>query len=251
MEHILSKIKNSVCEKINIIPEGINRYQVFTPFTFDDGDNYVVILKIQNDNIIITDEGHTLMHLSYKLDINSFFKGNKNKILNSILNQFDLLLDDGEIKIISKIDNIGNAFYSFIQGIIKITDISYLSKEKSKSQFYDLFESFLTESFPKIHKNYTLSKDINKKYPVDFCLNNRPKPIFIFPILNDDKCKDVTVNLLKYEQWNIRFESIAVFENQEEINRKTLARFSDVCGKQFSSFDANKDRIKEYISMLI
>ena len=60
--------------------------------------------------------------------------------------------------------------------------------------------------------------------------------------------KDATIGLHQYERWNVPNTGVGVFENQEEINRKSLARFSDVCDKQFSNLATNKERLTKYLS---
>jgi hypothetical protein len=67
---------------------------------------------------------------------------------------------------------------------------------------------------------------------------------------NDTATRDATIKLLQFERWGLNFHSIGIFENQEEINRKVLARFSDVFEKQFSSLSAS-DRIAAYIKSLL
>jgi uncharacterized phage protein gp47/JayE len=61
--------------------------------------------------------------------------------------------------------------------------------------------------------------------------------------------KDATIGLHQYERWAVPHTGVGVFENQEEINRKSLARFSDVCDKQFSNLATNKERLAKYLSV--
>ena len=70
IENIERDFKQKVFEKINIKSEGINRYRVFTPFVFNDGDNLSIIIKKENGKLVLSDEGHTYMHLSYDLKDN-------------------------------------------------------------------------------------------------------------------------------------------------------------------------------------
>ena len=41
---------------------------MLTPFRFDDGDHFGIVLKKEGQGWILSDEANTLMHLSYQLD---------------------------------------------------------------------------------------------------------------------------------------------------------------------------------------
>ena len=69
MTRIEKQFREKVCKEIIITKDGIDRYYISTPFTFEDGDELVIILKKEKDKWILTDEGHTFMHLSYFIDI--------------------------------------------------------------------------------------------------------------------------------------------------------------------------------------
>lgn len=135
-----------------------------------------------------------------------------------------------------------------------LINIEYLSREHIRSTFMEDFTEFIQQFIPsdRLYINYFNEEhDPNRMYPVDFCINKMEKPVFLFGIPNNDKAKDVTVNILQYERWRLKFRPVAVFENQEEINRKVLARFSDVVDRQFSNLFSNKERIKDYIEEIM
>ena len=50
IEEIKHDFKDKVCDKISIINEGKNRYRIFTPFKFEDGDHLAIVLKHKGDN---------------------------------------------------------------------------------------------------------------------------------------------------------------------------------------------------------
>ena len=89
--------------------------------------------------------------------------------------------------------------------------------------------------------------DPEGKYAVDCRINGMPRPIFVHALLNDAQTRDATITLHQFEKWDVPFSSLAVFSDQESITRKVLARFSDVCDKQFSSLNSNQDRIERFI----
>ncbi len=246
--------KEKVCKEISLLPEGVNRFRVFTPFRFDDGDHLAFVLKKSGDDWVLSDEGHTFMHLSYKMDLKSLDKGTKAKIISNALSLFGISEQHGNLTTLVDVSDSGNIFYNYVQGLIKITDVTYLSRENVRSTFYEDFKTFIAEISPpeRIEFDYRdLDHDPEGMYRVDCRLNGMEKPLFIFAINHDAKCKDVTINLHQYENWKLYFRSVSIFEDQEEIGRPTLARFSDVSEKQFSSLYSNKDRIQRFIDDIV
>ena len=111
-------LRNSISEKISILEEGENKFRVFSPFYFDDGDRFSIVLKNENGNWILSDEGNTYMHLGLS-DL-------EQKIVFNTILRFDVEDKDGEIIIKIVGGNYGDAFYNFVQVLLGISFCTYI-----------------------------------------------------------------------------------------------------------------------------
>ena len=254
LETIELDFKAKVCEKIRLSGEGVDRFRVFTPFLFEDGDHLAIVLKRENSAWILSDEGHTYMHLTYDLDEKDLQRGTREKVITNALSMFRI--EDREGELLHRIANeqFGDALYSFIQALMKVTDVSFLSRERVRSTFLEDFRTMMEEAIPENRRTFDWNDpthDPQSMYTVDCRINGMARPLFVFALPNDDRVRDTTIALLQFERWRIPQRSLGIFADQESINRKVLARFSDVCEKQFSSLGANQDRIATYLREIL
>ena len=250
-ESILQSFKQTVCAEVRLVPEGINRYRIFSSFTFSDGDHLALVLKQDNSGWTLSDEGHTLMHLSYRMDISDIMQGNRGEIISNLLSFYGIDYQEG--KLIHPVPNeqYGDALFQMVQGLLRISDISFLSREMIRSTFKEDVLGYL-ESISDISGRFVRNwhdpeHDPEGQYRADGFLSTSHEPIVLFVLKNDDRVRDATINLLQYKKWGLQLHSLAILENQELINRKVLAKFSDVCDKMYSNYVGNKDRIGQYI----
>ena len=59
-----------------------------SPFTFPDGDHYPIYLsETTGGGVKLSDRGHTLMHVSYEHDVDSFYKGARASLREQIVRE--------------------------------------------------------------------------------------------------------------------------------------------------------------------
>lgn len=243
--------KAKVCENLRIVPDGSERYRVFTPFTFDDGDGLSIVLKKDGGGWVLSDEANTYMRLTYDIDEQDLFRGRRWAVISNALSLFQVEDRDGELILGVPDGMYGDALFSFVQAILKIADVSYLSRERVRSTFMDDFHALMADAAPRERLAFDwhdAARDPQAMYSVDCRVNGMEKPLLVHALASDGKTRDATISLLQFEKWDMPFRSLAIFENQETISRKVLARFSDVSEKQFSGLAGNGERIRRFIA---
>jgi hypothetical protein len=238
--------RDRVNEAIDLIPADHQKYRVSTPFQFDDGDNLVIILKREDKDWILSDEGHTYFHLTYEIDESDLQKEPRRSIIAKTLTAFQIEDREGELILRLQEDHCGSALYSFVQALLRITDVKYLSREQVRTAFRSDFKTLLETVTPPTRRTfewYDPKLDPNQFYPVDCRINGNGKPFFIFGLKNDSHTSVATITLHQFEKWQVDFESIGIFEDQQSISRKVLARFTDICNRQFPNLMSARKRL--------
>ena len=241
IEDILCK---SICSQVRLHPRHDGRVMVETPFVLGDGDTYAIYLEELPSGVRITDAGHTLMHLSYSMDVESLRGGTRGTIFERILTQSSVSEDEGELYLDSSLDELGTSLFVFGQAITRVYDLTFLRRLRVASTFYeDLAESLARIVAPeKIHRDYvvpTIPK--GEDYPIDFFIEAKEDPLYLFGIPNRDKARLATIIIEHLLRERLSFESLLVFANQQEIPRPDLARLSNVGGEMVASLDARDD----------
>lgn len=246
---IKGDFKSRVCEQIDLEQEGENRFVVVTPFRFEDGDHFEIVLKREGDKWILTDEASTIMHLSYWLEEKDIEAGKRKEIIDSSLSAFSLQNRDGELIIPVIEDRFGDALFNFVQGLTKVNDISFLSREVVKSTFMEDLMGFIKQHVDNTRLSFQWKdqeRDPTGKYMVDCRINSMKRPLFVYGIPNQAKAHLATISLLRFERWGTPFRSLGVFEDQEEMDPKPVARFTDAVDKSFSSLRGNEENIVRF-----
>ena len=249
---IINEFRTKVSDEIIVEPEGLNRFRIITPFTYGDGDHFVIFLKtVDKDRALLTDEGHTYMHLSYK-DFD-FWEGTRGKLLEQIKSEYQVNDNNGRLELAIPENRYGDALFSYIQAIQKITDIEFLTSERARSTFMEDFRKMLAgvlDDEKRLDFGYVDPKfDPEGLYRVDASYLNSRQYHF-YGIYNNEKCKEATIFIQKFREWyppKERPKPIGVCEDQTELSSRVLAWFTDVCHKTYSNLATARDDLRDYL----
>lgn len=252
-EAIERDFKAKVADELRIVSEGLNRFVVITPMTFGDGDALPIVLSKRDEHWYLTDEAHTFLQLSYRLTDDELEQPPRRELIDRILSSFEIENRNGELILPIPDHQYGDALYTFIQALLKIDDIRYLSRERVQSTFLQDVKNFLekTVSPQRITPNWhDPERDRPGNYPADYRVNGTKKPVLIFAINSEHKADVATISLLKFEQWKLDYKSVGIFDEMEKFNQKTVARFVDACGKAYSNLEVAKETLPRFVPEL-
>lgn len=252
LDTITDDFKHAVCEGVRLRRKGADRYAIHVPFTFPDGDHYVIVLRKAGDSWYLTDEGHTLMHLSYKVKIDSPIRAEH---IDTILTSCGVQRVSEALRIDVTNGAFGDALFSLVQAISQMVETARWTFERARSTFAPEFASFVRKNVPtnRLTENFTdTSRDPRGLYTVDYRIGNQAKELYVFGLASDDACRDATISIHEHRAWGRRFITLAVFDNQLDIDPKVLARFTDAQqGRTFSSLMLAAQTAPEYIQQFL
>jgi len=234
-----------MCAEVKIRYKNENLLSIETPFYFADGDPYQIYIKEMPGGIIrLTDMGHTMMHLSYENDIDKFREGTRGKIFEQIKAEAFVDEENGAFFIDTPMENLGSNIFRLGQALTKINDLTFLNRARAESTFYeDLQEQlFKIVGEEKVIKDYFFDEIENSRdYPIDYRIEGKHSPLFLFGIPNRDKARLTTIILERLLRTKADFDSLLIFSDQGSIPKQDLARLSNAGGEMIASLDAEAD----------
>jgi Domain of unknown function DUF1828 len=102
-----------------------------------------IVLRHETDRRVLSDEGHTCSISPTKIDERDLHKGTRQKVITSALDASTLEDRQGELVMPIHDERYGDALFSFVRDLIKIADVTNLSRERVKSTFLEDFRDLL------------------------------------------------------------------------------------------------------------
>ncbi|PNZ31308.1 Domain of uncharacterised function DUF1828 [Staphylococcus petrasii] len=172
--------------------------EITTPFRNHLNDYIRIYVDFLPDkSIILSDDGLTLNELKMA-NINTKTKA-RNRIIQSILNQFNLSLKDDEIIAHVKNESFAQSKHDLIQGILKIYDLTITSKNNVSSLFYEDVFNFLYEEELAGTAEVSVSGESGIKYSIDYILpETKSKPEKLINFANNLDFNKVTNDVYMY-----------------------------------------------------
>ena len=246
LDQIQKALCQAMCSQVRVTRKNEKLAIVDTPFFFADGDPYQMYLKEQPGGVIrLSDMGHTLMHLSYDNDIDAFRDGTRGNLLQGILAETDVHEENGEFYVDTPTDGLAKAVFRLGQALTKVNDLTFLSRHRAESTFYEDLQAGLMKVVPpdKIQKNYyEPGIEHSSDYPIDYRIQTKHDvSLFVFGIPNRDKARLVTIVLERLLRAHVDFDSLLIFQDQTALPKPDIARLSNAGGEMIASLDAQED----------
>jgi len=277
LANVRALLNKNLADEVRLEERSDGILMLDTPFVFPDGDNYSIYFSIaENGYFLLSDKGNTIMHLSYKYDVDSIFNDeNQYEIMLQIARNARIELDEGAGNFWVKTDakSLPETIFRFGQALTKIYDLSFISryesavkdakleerdqmsKPLSQTEFDNAIQLTLREILgpQRFTRNFSPEflifspQSPRGKYTVDYKFNGKQDtPVFLYGINNSIKAKDVTISLGYFHRVSLKFDNLVILRDEDCIKAPEKERLLDA-GAKSMIFLGNKSNFERRI----
>ena len=246
---------DSLSAEIELVPDGRDRFYVYTPFRFNDGDHISIILKKESEGWILSDEGHTYMHLTYDIEEQQLFRGIRQDIISKALSAFGVKDRDGELILEIRDTGYGGALYAFAQSLLKITSVTSISwkhahRKTFRSEFKEMIYSVASKDRIELDWFHE-ERDPEGKYKVDCRINGMRTPLFVYALSTDRKVNQATIALYEFKAWKLPdFCSVGIIRDQTKVSQKSIDYFRTVADDCYP-LEESHSKIRQVLALTV
>lgn len=213
-------------------------YQLHVPLFHEDGDMVDIFLsESQNGHpkIRVSDEGMTLMRLSYSYDVDT---ESRQRVLQSILTENQVLQENGRLYMDAELPSLYPSVLQFAQTVAKVSSMQYFRREVIQSMFYELLEEFILGKLARFNpRKASLPIPDQDAYEVDWQFDMGARPIYLFGVKDRTKALLTTIACQAFAQRDLPHRSVAVHQDFNALSNKDRSRITNACDKQFATLD--------------
>lgn len=245
MDQIIETIQKEFNSRVAVIQKRPGIHQLYLPIYHEDGDVVDLFVTVKNGEYILGDYGQTLMRLSYSYDIDT---PNKETILQKIITENSLNEENGNIFLKTTPETVFSDIMHVTQVYSKIGSMRYFKREVIESLFYEILDEFITQELQEF-------KPQKRVYPIpdrndleaDYEFSPNGHPVFLFGVKDVSKARLAAITCLELQRANLNFRGWVVNEDFEKIPKKDRSRMTNICDKQFTSFEDFKLSARQFL----
>jgi hypothetical protein len=197
---------------------------VHTGFTFDDGDEFRIVLNAKSTPWTLTDEGHTMMWLSYE---DYKFTPARKDIFDRIINSNEVKYEKERISVAFDPSEAGAALNSITHAISQVADLSFLNTDRVANTFVDdMQEAFRSSALGArcaFNENIVTPKG---SYRSDIIIDGKV-PIVVFGITNVSRCKEAMITMLGLAEAGKEYRFLTILDDELDIPKNERDRLTN------------------------
>lgn len=143
IENLINKYVQYLHAKFDIEKITTNSYEIVTPFLDRRNDKICIYALLNDDDILLTDDGYTLSDLEISgIDIDT---KKRSEEIKKILLGYGIKRDGRELSVNSRVDNYAQKQHNLIQALLTLNDLYLTSRTNIISIFFEEVLTFLDE----------------------------------------------------------------------------------------------------------